>query len=143
MLFLQNKRCLSAASLCLFRLAFVLHFFLSLALVLPAQAQAPRIRILVQSSPLAGFQYHAGAQLWDTLKTGEPLSLQREPDNPHDRRAVLVLWQGQKLGYLPRKENHAVAEALDRGERVEARIAALRKDPDPWKRVRVEVFITL
>lgn len=110
-------------------------------LVEPAQAQS--IRVLVQSSPLAGFQYHAAATLWHELKTGEPLELHREPDNPHDRRAIRILWRGQPLGYLPRRENHAVAEAMDRGEHVEARIARLREHPDPWQRILVEVFIAL
>lgn len=45
---------------------------------------AQTIRILVQSSPLAGFQYHAGAELWGELKVGDALTLTREPDNPFD-----------------------------------------------------------
>ncbi|MBP9714470.1 MAG: HIRAN domain-containing protein [Sterolibacterium sp.] len=107
--------------------------------LLPAQAQ--NIRVLVQSSPLAGFQYHAAATLWAQLKPNDPLQLKREPDNPHDVRAVRVEWQGQMLGYLPRSENQAVADEMDRGGRVEARIARLREHPNPWQRVLVEVFV--
>ena len=100
-------------------------------------------RILVQSSPLAGFQYHEGKALWDRMKIGDALTLVREPDNAHDPRAVRVEWQGHKLGYVPRKENEAVARQLDRGNRLEARIVQLRKHRDPWKRVEFEVFLKL
>ncbi len=106
-------------------------------------ALAQTVRILVQSSPLAGFQYHAGAALWDELRIGDPLVLAREPDNPHDRNAVRVSWRGQQLGYLPRAENRAVAAEMDGGGRVEARIARLRSHKNPWQRVLIEVFVVL
>lgn len=105
--------------------------------------QAQTVRMLVQSSPLAGFQYYAGKVHWEAMQAGDALTLVREPDNPHDARAVRVEWRGEKLGYLPRAENRSVAEELDRGGRVEARIAALREHHNPWKRVLIEVFVVL
>ena len=99
--------------------------------------------MLVQSSPLAGYQFQAGARVWDELKVGDPLVLMREPDNPHDRNAVRVEWQGQQLGYLPRVENQAIAAELDRGTPVEARVAALRQAKNPWQRVLIDVYIKL
>lgn len=104
-------------------------------------AHAESIKLLVQNSPLAGFQYHAGAALWERLRIGDPLALIREPDNPYDHRAVRVEWQGVMLGYLPRAENEAVAAALDRGERVEGRIAALVDHKNPWRRLRIDIFV--
>ncbi|TRZ67594.1 MAG: HIRAN protein [Rhodocyclaceae bacterium] len=106
-------------------------------------ANAQTIRILVQSSPLAGFQYHAGAAVWDEMKVGDALILAREPDNSHDRNAVRVTWRGQQLGYLPRAENGAVAAEMDRGGRIEARIAKLRNHRNPWQRVLIEVYVVL
>ena len=106
-------------------------------------AAPPATRILVQSSPIAGFQFHEGKRLWDQLKVGDALTLVREPDNPHDARAVRVEWNGHMLGYVPRAENDAVARQLDRGNRLEARIVRLTKHRDPWKRVEFEVFLRL
>lgn len=97
--------------------------------------------ILVQHSPVAGFQHHAGEQIWPRAKPGQTLRLKREPDNKHDGRAVAVYWQQHKLGYLPRVENTAVAQMLDRGERLTARIARLEKSADPWKRMSVAVWL--
>ena len=117
---------------------------LALLLMLAVFAvHAQSIRILVQSSPLAGFKYHAGAAVWDELKVGDALTLAREADNPHDHNAVRVTWRGQQLGYLPRAENGAVAAEMDRGGRIEARIARLRNHRNPWQRVLVEVYLVL
>ena len=107
------------------------------------QAAQPTTRILIQSSPIAGFQFHEGKRLWDQLQVGDALMLVREPDNPHDARAVRVHWNGHMLGYVPRAENDAVARQLDRGNKLEARIVRLTKHRDPWKRIEFEVFIRL
>ena len=106
-------------------------------------ADAAEVRILVQSSPLAGFQFHAAGPLWDRLRAGDALTLVREVDNPHDARAVRIEWRGVMLGYLPRRQNAAVAAALDRGEPVGARIAQLREHRNPWQRILIEVFVAL
>lgn len=106
-------------------------------------AQAESVRILVQSSPLAGSQYYAVGDYWEQLQVGDRLDLIREPDNRYDRRAVRIEWRGHKLGYVPRAENRAVAAALDQGDRLVARIARLREHPDPWRRVEFEVYLEL
>ena len=117
--------------------------WLILGVAVSLTAIAAEVRILVQSSPLAGFQYHAGETLWLDMREGDRLTLVREADNPHDGNAVRIEWRGQKLGYLPRAENRAVAAAMDRGEPVDARIAKLRQHRNPWQRVLIEVFVVL
>ena len=104
-------------------------------------AQNSEIRMLVQSSPLAGFQYYQGRQLWEEMKVGDPLTLVREPGNPHDGNAVRVEWRGRKLGYVPRRENQSVARHMDRGGNVEARVSKLTQHRNPWQRIEFEVFV--
>ena len=116
---------------------------LLLIIVLAPFASAESIRILVQSSPLAGSQYYAMAEVWHLIRPGDRLTLEREPGNRHDRNAVRVDWNGQQIGYVPRAENRAVARALDAGETLEARVARLRDDPNPWRRVEIEVYLKL
>ena len=99
------------------------------------------IRVLVQDSPLAGFRYHSAGAVWDELRVGDALELAREPDNPHDANAIAVLWRGHKLGYVPRRENAALAWGLDRGTPLRARISALAEHPSPARRVRFEVYV--
>lgn len=93
----------------------------------------------LQTSPLAGFQYHYGEYLWPKLVTGQQLTLVREAANRFDDRAVRIDWQCHKIGYLPRTDNAAVSQLLDRGETLEAVIVGLESSSNPWNRVRVEV----
>lgn len=99
------------------------------------------VRLLVQSSPLAGFRFHDAAQVWPELKVGDALELAREPDNPHDANAIRVEWRGRVLGYVPRRENAALAWGLDRGAALRARISRLDWHPNPARRVEFEVFV--
>lgn len=119
---------------------------ISLALwlaLLSMPAQGESVRLLVQSSPLAGSQYYAVGEFWHELRVGDALTLIREPDNRHDRNAIRVEWRGHKLGYVPRAENRAVAAALDGGDKLVARIARLTGHANPWHRVEFEVFAEL
>lgn len=118
----------------------LLLLWLAAGSALAAQVTA---QILVQSSPLAGFQYYAGKTLWNELHEGDTLVLVREPDNEHDPRAVRVEWHGVKLGYVPRRDNAAVARMLDNGTPLDARITRLNKSRNPWQRILFEVYVPL
>ena len=126
-----------------FAMRFLLFNLLLCAALMGSPALAETIRVLVQRSPLAGSQYYAANAVWTRIRVGDRLTLVREADNRHDRRAVRVEWQGQQLGYVPRAENRAVSHALDAGERLEGRVLHLRDDPDPWRRVEFEVYLVL
>jgi hypothetical protein len=120
---------------------------LGIAAVLPFTGQsgattavsAPMRRIALQISPVAGFQYHQGKTVWPQLTVGDGLQLQREPGNPHDGRAVKVLWRGRQLGYVPRVENTAIAYLMDSGKFVTASIAQLQTSRNPWQRIHMQV----
>jgi hypothetical protein len=96
-------------------------------------------RILLQESPLAGYQYHRASGVWPFLRVGEVLRLRREPANPHDPNAIAVWYKNEHLGYVPRRENRTLAQMMDRGERLEARIVRLLDDENPWRRIRFRV----
>ena len=121
-----------------------MRFLLTISLALwLGIGQAESVRILVQSSPLAGSQYYAVGEFWSQMQVGDALDLIREPENRHDPKAIRVEWRGHKLGYVPRAENRAVAAALDQGDKLVARIAKLTQHPNPWQRVAFEVFVEL
>lgn len=104
----------------------------------PSQAS-----LLIQSSPLAGSQYHALPEVVSQIRVGDTLTLKRDADNPHDRNAIQVLWQGHLLGFVPRRENKAVARAMDRNEPLIARVVALQPAETPWRRLRFEISMPL
>lgn len=104
-------------------------------------ASAQSVRVLVQSSRLAGFVHDEAAAVFPELRVGDALALAREPDNRHDRNAVRVEWRGHKLGYVPRAENEALAWAMDRGETLSARVTRLRHHPNPRMRIEFDVYM--
>ena len=91
--------------------------------------------------PLAGFRYGEAADVWPLLRQGDALQLLREPDNAHDPNAVRVEWQGRKLGYVPRRDNAALAWGLDRGTPLQARVSRLVEHANPARRIEFEVYI--
>ena len=99
--------------------------------------------IVVQRSPLAGFRHYDGREIWHNIKVGDRLQLVREPDNPYDASAVRVDWRGVTLGYVPRRDNAAVARQMDRGAALEARVAALWENRNHSVRVEFEVVAPL
>jgi len=114
-----------------------------LCLLVPphALAEEPKVRLLVQSSPLAGFRYGEGAEVWPQLCEGDALELIAEPGNAHDPAAVRVAWRGHMLGYVPRRQNAAIAWGLARGTPLRARVSRLAEHPNPARRIEFEVYI--
>lgn len=108
-----------------------------------ALATNVQAQILVQASPLAGFQYYDGKSVWVDLHEGDTLALVREPDNAYDSNAVRVEWHGHKLGYVPRRDNAAVARMLDHAMPLDAKITRLLKTRNPWQRLLFEIYAPL
>jgi hypothetical protein len=108
-----------------------------------ASGQALQARIVVQSSPLAGFRHYEAPGLWGEIRVGDPLTLVREAHNPHDPNAVRVEWRSSMLGYVPRAENAAVARQMDRGVPLAARVSKVRQHRAPNRRIEFEVYLPL
>ncbi len=109
---------------------------------LPVRAvRAQSVQLLVQSSPLAGFRYGEGVEMWPQMREGDALDLVREAGNPYDPNAVRVEWRGRKLGYVPRRDNAAIAWGLERGTPLRARVSRLVEHPNRARRVEFEVYI--
>ena len=116
------------------------------AVLTPAAAAAPEpasSEIVVQVSLTAGLRYHEAKAVWEQMKVGDALTLVREPANLHDSNAVRVDWNGHQLGYIPRAENTAIARQMDRGNRLQARIANLTKYRNHRRKLEFEVFLPL
>ena len=118
---------------------------LLLALPVAGAPPVPSVEsmIVVRSSPLAGFQFHAAQGLFAQMQVGDRLALVREPGNAHDPNAIRVEWREVKLGYVPRRDNPQVARQMDLGAALEARISRLREARNPWDRVEFEVVLVL
>ena len=119
------------------------RLFLLIWLALGGPGVAAQGSLVIQRTPLAGFKYHQAQALWPALREGDALTLVAEPANPHDSQAIRVDWQGQVLGYLPRRLNGAVSRAHAEGVVLAARIRQLRAHPDPRQRIEIEILLPL
>lgn len=62
----------------------------------------------------------------DTLVVAERVLFEREPDNRHDKNAILILTEaGDELGYVPREDAREMAPLLDAGASVDATVKKL------------------
>ena len=102
---------------------------------------AEALPLALMQCPIAGFQHHGGERCWSQIRIHDRLVLEREPGNRHDPRAITVRWHEVMLGYVPREANYALAQIMDRGARVEARVKSLREAGDPWQRVMMEISL--
>ena len=95
------------------------------------RAGPARVRLL--ETYVAAMGNHASPAAVENLRAGDPVVLRREPDNSFDRRAVSV-WtaDGERLGYVPRIENKALANMMDGGLRVEAHVATTARSASGW-----------
>ncbi len=70
---------------------------------------------------MAGRKYHDADEVWDKLKVGTLLQLERDLDNRYDPDAVAVIYNDTELdesfciGYIPRTDNEVLATFLDMG----------------------------
>ncbi len=79
------------------------------------------------------------------LKPGQKLTLLREPENPYDKRAILVMNGDQKLGYLPRRLNGIFCRLMDAGKYLYATADEFVTDEDdedyPWDALIVSIYL--
>jgi hypothetical protein len=96
---------------------------------------------------LAGRKYHDADLVWNDLKVGQSVHLERELQNVHDAYAVQVIFnkdgEDYLLGYLPHEDNQKVASFLEMGwdDIFDCRISKLNPDTHPEQQVQLTIRI--
>lgn len=98
-------------------------------------------RIHLQDCRIAGSHYYDCPDVLSDLRPGDALQFRRQPGNPHDERAIEVLWRDRKLGYLPRMDNAAAASLLDRTHELRGEILAVDDPDEEWEPISLRVWI--
>jgi len=109
----------------------------------PALSAARTAEVDFSVFPVAGFSYYDGPALLDRLRPGQPVVLVREPENPHDPRAIRIEALGCRVGYVPRSENRPLARLLEQGAELRARIVNVQAKGESWDALRVGVSLHL
>ena len=84
---------------------------------------------------IVGMNYIKTEDVVAALAVGTPVILAREPNNEFDKNAIAVWVNGQKVGFLPKKQNAALAAFIDQsgGDWVEPHDGKMAEDSDPFK----------
>jgi hypothetical protein len=63
------------------------------------------MRLRATNLKVTGTYYYNGVRLYKggLLRPDQKVELKPEPENPHDRNAVSVRYQGEKIGHLTRE----------------------------------------
>jgi hypothetical protein len=79
---------------------------------------APELRARgLHVCPVAGAgRHHAAALESDAAAPGSPLALRRDPGNEHDSNAIMVLADGEQIGWVPRELAAEIAGEIDAGK---------------------------
>ena len=77
--------------------------------------------------------YFCDKAVLDTLEVGSHIDLEAEPDNPYDKNAVKLLYNGQKIGYISKKDNIAFVTSLKLNRKIYGVITAIIKEEDQTK----------
>lgn len=64
---------------------------------------------------VVGLQYHNYALVARRLGIGDFLEFEREQGNKYDSKAIIVKYNGIKIGYMPKEANESFARMLDAG----------------------------
>jgi hypothetical protein len=68
----------------------------------------------MKSYSIVGQQHQPNSnQILAALDPGETVTLVREPTNKFDKNAIAVYVGGSKVGYIPSKQNAALAQFID------------------------------
>jgi hypothetical protein len=96
---------------------------------------------------LAGRKYYDADLVWDYLRVGQPLRLERDLQNPHDPYAVQVICnkdgEDYLIGFIPRSDNKQIAGFLEMGwtDLFDCRISSINPDTHPENQVRLTISI--
>lgn len=95
----------------------------------------------IEDFHLAGFAFYDGLDVIDQLMPGTVVDLVAEPNNPNDSEAVVIYFQGTKLGYIPAAKNSLISRLLfyGHGDILEARIQMVDLTVHPERQLRVVV----
>jgi hypothetical protein len=101
----------------------------------------PLIReIHLFDSYIAGTTHLKDKSVLEQVQVGDMLTLQRE-ENKFDTNAVLILYEGRKIGYVPEKDNIIFARLMDAGKMLKAKITKIQDKGDYFKQINIGIYL--
>ena len=90
---------------------------------------------------VAGTSFVKDETVFDEIRTGDKLVLQRESENRFDDNAIVILDAKQrKLGYIPEKDNVIFARLMDAGKYLIAIIDEIEKKGS-FRKIKIGIYL--
>jgi len=98
--------------------------------------------IFLYYTHIAGTSHTDGiAGIEPLLNEGDRLEFFREPDNPHDGRAIVIrTLNGVKIGYIPRADNIILSRLMDAGKLLFGTIKS-KEWQNKWLRINIKIYM--
>ena len=97
--------------------------------------------ILLFDSYVAGTTHIKDETVFDDMKVGDKLTLQREPDNRFDENAILLMdGKRRKMGYIPEKDNIVFSRLMDAGKYLIGKIGHIEPKGDV-RRINISIYL--
>ena len=98
--------------------------------------------IFLFESYVAGTSYIEGIEeLEPHLNIDDKLNFYREPDNPHDKKAIVIKnTDGVKIGYVPKNDNVIFARLMDAGKLIFGKITSKEKQ-GKWLKIKINIYL--
>ena len=96
--------------------------------------------ILVLECLVAGTSFRKLQDLEPELISEVKIELKRDTKNEHDKMAVELLFNNNKIGYIPRDKNEVIARLLDAGKSFFGILHAKEWEGN-WLRLDIKVYL--
>lgn len=91
---------------------------------------------------VAGWFYNLDADsLKEEFSPGQYLKLYREPSNKYDKRAILIKDGSRKIGYVPRKHNLILANLMDAGKLLYAKVEEVAEEDYKRQNIIISIYL--
>lgn len=89
---------------------------------------------------IAGLQHYRGNDLAELIKVGDELSLQPQPQNAYDENAIMVMWNHNKIGYVPAGLAPDIRRQIESGVTINAVIIEIKpvRFGRKWIKIRLQ-----
>lgn len=97
--------------------------------------------IFLIDTHIAGTSFRELDDVEPHLAEGELLSFKRQPDNKHDKMAIMIHDEkGNNLGFVPKARNEILARLMDAGKLILGRLEHKAWQGD-WLKLKIRVFM--
>ncbi|WP_276881352.1 HIRAN domain-containing protein [Anaerococcus tetradius] len=107
-----------------------------------ARKQKSKIEIFLFDSQIAGTSHIDNIEKFiEKLDISSRLDFQREEDNLYDLQAIKIIDpEGNKLGYVPQRDNVIFARLMDHGKKIFAKIRKIELK-GKWYKIDIAIFL--